>query len=558
VLENEIFDGLIAGMQSSPERAQSILEEVVSIPELLASEEVFENTTRQRENGIFYTNFRLARLMVAEAFEKSKNPTGSFFEPCVGGGAFYFAFIDQSMKATGGKESDLREILERCYIADNDAIALATLKRVAPIYFKAQYGYELDIPESNIFLGDSLWSSEESSIQNFRKIFNEPKGFDFVITNPPYRMIKGDKRQGETSTNSLIETISQIRSSKSLKFIQGVPNLYKLFVEAITCHWVSEKGTVGLLIPKSLLSDSQSSDLREHLLENFELGSIFGIPEGSEHFKGVGQAFSMFVATKGPSTSSVVFADIPDSEEMPIVRSEPLDIGIIRKYSTKSALHRVSDEGQKLLTHLADFPTVGSFPGVVNLRGEFDMTLDIGFLSESDTGLSLIQGINLGHYSTTLSRKFVDTSFLNRPKGKWIKQHRIACQQISNMNQVRRMKWSLIQPGSVLGNSCNFVGIESDGLWAVSEETIFYFLGILNSSLVNERFKLLSPNNHVSNGEVNSLPIGDLHAPEVEEIIKLSQKLSREFDEKLFEELDTLVLNHFGLAEEDRYWEATK
>lgn len=105
-----------------------------------------------------------------------------------------------------------------------------------------------------------------------------------------------------------------IRESRALAFIQGVPNLYKLFVEAITCNWVSNNGTIGLLIPKSLLSDSQSRELREHLLDRFKLGSIFEIPEGSDHFKGVGQAFSMFVGKKGLVTSEITYADIPGSE----------------------------------------------------------------------------------------------------------------------------------------------------------------------------------------------------------------------------------------------------
>ena len=547
MLEDQIFDRLISGLEAAPERASITLEEIVSYPELLASEDFIEDTTRQRENGIFYTSFFLARIMIAEAFASSEQQQGSFFEPCVGGGAFYFAYIDLSMDRTARKEGDLQAIVNRSYIADNDEIALNTLRRVAPRYFKARYGYEIEIPEQNIFFGDSLWCEKHSEIQNFRKIFNQPLGFDFVVTNPPYKLIKGDKRQGKTSTNSLIQTISAIRSEKALSFIQGVPNLYKLFVEAITCHWVSDQGTVGLLIPKSLLGDSQSSDLREHLLDNFKLGSIFSIPEGSNHFKGVGQAFSMFVATKGAPTSSIVFADIPESEDVPISRTQPVGIEIIRKYASES--------GQKLLTHLENFPTFGSFPGIVNLRGEFDMSLDVNFFSDTDQGLSLIQGSSLGHYSVFRSKKYVDPGFLMRPKGRWVTQNRIACQQISNMNQDRRMKWSLIEPGMVLGNSCNFIGIDSDGLWAVPEETIYYFLAILNSSLINERFKLLSPNNHVSNGEINSLPIGDMKAPEVATMIEMGKELTEGFSSTVFEKLDKLVLTHFNFSEDDRYWE---
>lgn len=67
---------------------------------------------------------------------------------------------------------------------------------------------------------------------------------------------------------------------------------------------------------------------------------------------------------------------------------------------------------------------------------------------------------------------------------------------------------------------------------------------------------LLSPNNHVSNGEIDSLPMGDLEAPEVAKIIELSQELSQTFDNKSYEELDKIVLKHFRLNEKDRYWGA--
>jgi hypothetical protein len=123
------------------------------------------------------------------------------------------------------------------------------------------------------------------------------------------------------------------------------------------------------------------------------------------------------------------------------------------------------------------------------------------------------------------------------------------------MNQVRRLKWAYVSEGKVLGNSCNFISIDFEGLWALPEEMIFYFLAILNSSLLNERFKLLSPNNHVSNGEIDSLPVGDLSAPEIQQIVELSQSLSMEFQSKIFEKLDNLVLKHFELKEADRYWE---
>lgn len=553
--ESGFLEQMIAEMRISPESSYLQLERICSSLQDIAAQDLIGDSTRQRENGIFYTNFHLAQLLIAQALETSNSPNGAFLEPCVGGGAFYFAFIEQSMQKKSGSYQDLKEILGRCYIADNDSLAIETLRKTAPAFFQSKFGYRIEIPTENIFLGNSLWSTEDNSIRDFRKIFNRPDGFDFVVTNPPYKLIKGNKRHAKNVSNELIDLISTIKTSKKFSYVAGVPNLYKFFVEAIACNWVSERGLIGLLIPRSLLGDSQSEALREHLLNEFKLGSIFTIPEGSDYFKGVGQAFSMFVAEKGSPTSQIVFAEVPALKQDQIAKSEPISLATIRKYSAGSAIHNVGIQGQNLLIHLEKFPTISSLPGVINLRGEFDMTLDTNFLSKAETELQLIQGQHLGHFRLQPSLKYVANEFLNRPKGKWVKKGRIACQQICNMNQVRRLKWAYVSEGKVLGNSCNFISIDFEGLWALPEEMIFYFLAILNSSLLNERFKLLSPNNHVSNGEIDSLPVGDLSAPEIQQIVELSQSLSMEFQSKIFEKLDNLVLKHFELKEADRYWE---
>ncbi len=549
------LDELLLMFASSPQDAGAILEEIVCIPELIAAQDIIENSTRQREQGIYYTSFELAQIMIAEALEDCVDGGGTFLEPCVGGGAFYFSFIEQAMAKNSGSQADLQKVLDRSFIADNDGVALENLKKIAPAYFQARYGYGLQIPQANIFHGDSLWDQTRGMVTDFRTIFNQPNGFDFVITNPPYKLIKRDKRRGHSRADALFGVVNQISASKQLQFVQGVPNLYKLFVELIICKWVSHQGTVGLLIPRSLLSDIQSSDLRKHLLENFMVGSIFNIPEGSGHFKGVGQAFSMFVAHKGKSTKQVVFADVPPMGSTVIERSEPLSLDKIRKYSSKLALHHVNAQQQGLLAHLANFTDIGSSPELVNLRGEFDLSLDTEFLSATQTPLKLIQGVNLGHYVFEPSSKFVRQDFLNRPKGIWTNRARISCQQISNMNQKRRMKWSLIPAGHVLGNSCNFIGLEPEALWSLTPDSIYYFLGILNSSMMNERFKLLSPNNHVSNGEINTLPVGDLNSPEVVKIIELSKKLTDNFEELMFLQLEAIVLEHFKIDAADSYWE---
>jgi hypothetical protein len=82
--------------------------------------------------------------------------------------------------------------------------------------------------------------------------------------------------------------------------------------------------------------------------------------------------------------------------------------------------------------------------------------------------------------------------------------------QIQNMNSNRRLKWTLIPPGYVLANSCNFVSIDPQTLGDFGILELYALLGVLNSGIQNERFKLLSPNNHISNSdELDELELDD-------------------------------------------------
>jgi len=81
--------------------------------------------------------------------------------------------------------------------------------------------------------------------------------------------------------------------------------------------------------------------------------------------------------------------------------------------------------------------------------------------------------------------------------------NRIACQQVSNMGQRWRLKFAQVQPGSVLANSCNYIVVNGNE----TSNNLDYYLGILNSELMNWRFQISNFNNHVSIRELQNLPI---------------------------------------------------
>lgn len=444
-LEDLRKSSLIDLSAADRESAIPILAKMALFGETIAKNENLGGTTKQRQFGIYYTNFELARALVDDAIRLKGTSDGTFFEPCAGGGAFLFAFVEAVLDSRNPSKSEVEGVLSRCYVADNDPVAIENLKKLVPNYMNARFGHYVSLPDENIFLGDSLFVTTDAGValRDFESTFGVSKKFDFIVTNPPYLLLKKDSRLGSESSATTNSIVATIQNSNAFPLSEGTKNLYKIFTEAILDKWLAEDGVAGLLIPRSLLTDNQSTKLRKYLLSNFKLGTIVSLKEGTQEFKSVGQAFSAFAALKNSRTDEVVFGEFEKSPPK-FHEATRTSLAELSDLIPNDALHQLNVGDIKKLKTLSKYSTISKSQELMNLRGEFDMSLDKNLLSQEDTGLRLIQGSHLGMFSFTEPTKFVSQDILTKPKGKWILRHRIACQQISNMNSERRLKWALI------------------------------------------------------------------------------------------------------------------
>lgn len=552
LLENQVRDHKAAISSASAEESWTLLEDYSRLSESLAAADLTDNVSRQQVNGIYYTSFSLARTMVANLLDVVSKPNPTFFEPCVGGGAFLFAYIDEAFARSNRSFEELSQIISNCYIADNDPKSIENLLSICPTYFEARYGFRLDFPAANVFIGDSLLQiqNDEVTIRNFAELFGQVGGFDIIATNPPYKLMKKDKRRSADAESYIDHYTRLVRKSGSFNYNSGTFNLYKLFTEAVLEKWSANEGIIGLLIPRGLFSDLQSAPLRKRILESTELQKIYNLAEGNEHFKSVGQAFTALTARKGRPTTIVPFA-APSAAENILTDTLRIPLEFFQRLNANLALFELSDTEMQFLNQLTNQNCIQELPGLVNLRGELDMTLDAAFITTENTGYPLIQGSGIKPFTSTPSGLFVKNSFLNRPKGRWIHQSRIACQQISNMNQTNRLKWSFVPAGHVMANSCNFLALDDTCLSGLKEEDLYKLLGLLNSQTMNKRFKLLSANNHISNREVASLPVGNLNSTEALRIGRLASLQISEPSQEALYEIEKLVLKHFEFEQKE-------
>ncbi|MHA1928040.1 MAG: Eco57I restriction-modification methylase domain-containing protein [Candidatus Thorarchaeota archaeon] len=525
-----------------------------------------QSFTNQRSLGAYYTPPEVADYIVKRTVkpildERVKNNGGldleilkdlRILDPACGPGVFLisaFRFIEHYFQSSGVNNLD-RGKLSRCfYGVDLDAGALE-IARVSLSLLHDSHGqhFEIDAYKSRLKQGNSLIGLRHSkSAEYFVDVHTRypfewksefptafsgsSKGFDIILFNPPYKSLKPNLAEYiranlidgtreihlekyESYKESLIEDISYFRNSGEYEFSNKYTiNTYRLFIER-SLQLLRDEGRVGFIVPSTLLGDLSALSLRKEILSSYQWHFLNEFPEGAKIFPDVTQSLCISSIGKGGPTKEILVKFGLGSIDEPRGTTESgLLVNDIRDVMGSSLqIPRLEQRDWKTLRLLHTHNSLRSIPWLKNHRGEFDLTLDREFISSHGTH-SLIRGAHIGRYLLRTRKHEYETidvdNFLRARKGSQRTKHinlpRIACQQISNQSQRWRVKFSMIEPGTVLANSCNYIIIGND----IDSSVYPYLLGLLNSEVLNWRFSVSSTNNHISNRELGSLPIPD-------------------------------------------------
>jgi len=365
----------------------------------------------------------------------------------------------------------------------------------------------------------------------FPEVFSEPKcGFDYVVMNPPYERLKPNLAEflrerlasGEREIHTAIyddhkinirEAINYFRKSNEYRFATSYSiNTYQLFVErAIQLSRMG--GHIGCIVPSNILGDVSAQRLRQHLLHQNNLMTIDDFPETSRMFPGVTQSVSIITIEKGGQSDSIEVGfnrrgleDALEQKRMKIKQNR-----ISRTMGSTLTIPRIDASGFKLLDLLHNNQSLGSLENVLIRRGELDLTNNKNAITSNKTSTPLVRGSHISRFSLVESRHKSEYVLMSKFKkslesssrSEHINMDRIACQQVSNMGQRWRLKFARVEPGSVLANSCNYIIVNEKN----RSTGLDFYLGILNSELLNWRFQISNFNNHVSIRELQNLPI---------------------------------------------------
>jgi Alw26I/Eco31I/Esp3I family type II restriction m6 adenine DNA methyltransferase len=366
----------------------------------------------------------------------------------------------------------------------------------------------------------TLLSENENSIDltnDFKTIFAKG-GFDVVFSNPPYYLLKVNKKANEqqklngyyVSLQSKVQNeINFFRTSGVYQYsIEGMLNYYQLSIEMIL-RLTKTKGQIGIICPSSLFADLTSAKLRKYILTSHKLHLIRYYPESARLFENVSQSTVIFYLQKNGKTEEIGI-EIENN-------SFKIDLETIKNvFPSNFEIPLIDKTGWSILSKISQFKKVKEISFIRNRRGELDLTLFKPFITTKNTGWRLVRG-NMISTNGVIDKngEFVDIeNFLNKKsedfKTSDYNKERLICQQISNVDMQKRLKFVFSEKTDILANSCNYIVSTRE------EKDLKRLFFILNSELLNWRFKITSSNNHINNYELDELPIVNM------ENIKLS------------------------------------
>ena len=508
-----------------------------------------------RESGAVYTLKEITNEMVENTIDKTvQNGVKPNEITCLdfasGTGRFYFEAVEILQQKY---KLPLQLIFcNNLFAIDIDETALSVLRCKAISLFDEINTEIINALSNNIINRNTLipkgtlFEENESRIDlsNDFKIVFAKGGFDVVFSNPPYYLLKVNKKANEQQKlngyyinlqNKVQNEINFFRTSGVYQYsIEGMLNYYQLSIEMIL-RFTKTSGQIGIICPSSLFADLTSAKLRKHILTSHKLHFIRYYPESARLFENVSQSTVIFYLQKNEKTNKIGIEVSKDTFE--------IDLETIKNVFPKNfEIPFIDKIGWGILSKISRQKKLKEIPFIRNRRGELDLTLHKPFITTQNTGWRLVRG-NMIKENGVVDKngEFVEIeNFLNKKsadfKANDLNKIRLICQQISNVDMKKRLKFVFCEKTDILGNSCNYI------VSTRKEEDLEKLFFILNSELLNWRFKITSSNNHINNYELDELPILDLDSFKLSDF-STNENINNE-----------MICKLYGLTETETYY----
>jgi hypothetical protein len=387
----------------------------------------------------------------------------------------------------------------------------------------------------------------------------ERGGFDAVIGNPPYDVLSA--REQNRDEEEVAREKGYYSQVPDLQVALGDKlNYYRLFV-ARAVALVRTGGRHSFIVPMGILGDDYARRLREHLLSKCHIAIIEAFPQKDDPerrvFREAKLPTTVYVLTKPERYSPNVTFTLrvhPFKEIDPTTPTVTLSAADVRRFSPHQlslpAKPRCTDAEVRLAVQLGRGTVVPLAEYAASKQGEVNVTTHKSMVrwhehrpSVCPDGMrEVLRGAYIDRYELQEpkqggfyyvdSRRFAGAGPRADTKAGDHRYERVGYQRGAAIDNWRRIIATLIPVGAFCADTVNYV---------VQPKVVSlrFVLGVLNSALLEWRFRLTSTTNHVNSYEVDSLPF-----PRVD----LSEATNRAQHDRVVELVETMLKLHEDAA----------
>jgi hypothetical protein len=342
-------------------------------------------------------------------------------------------------------------------------------------------------------------------------------GFDAVIGNPPWEMLRRDGSGPPDSGRDRRRIIHFIRQSGQYELCdKGHLNLYQPFVER-SLAIARTGGRVGLVVPWGMASDDGASALRRRLIGSGEVDSLVGLDNGAGLFP-IHRGLRFLVlaansrtkagnirATFGVRTAAELDA-LPGEDEAGDRSAFPVRLSADAVRLAGGTSLRIPDsrtpgDVEWLVRIARRFPRLGDRRGwAVEFGRELNATEDRACFG--DRGLPVIEGKHVGPFSVqaTAERRIRPELADRRFRDGRHRRARLAYRDVSGVGNRLALIAAVVPAGVVTTHTLFCLRT------ALPPEQQHFLCGVFNSETAN-RFVRLLMGSHVTTGLIEALPV---------------------------------------------------
>jgi Alw26I/Eco31I/Esp3I family type II restriction m6 adenine DNA methyltransferase len=345
--------------------------------------------------------------------------------------------------------------------------------------------------------------------------------FDIVITNPPWELLKPDRRElkrlSPESRQAYIAAMRQYDewlagqypiSQPRRKFAGWGTNLSRVGLE-LSVRATRSAGIIGAVMPASLLADDQSAVLRRHLLSSHALTEVVYYPAEGKHYESADVAsVTLVMEADQPPLPMVYLTTVGGTVENPIVDSTELPIDKTQLEASEYVLPvAFGSSAARLLTQLAaKHPSWNELesaaPYGLWAGREIDETGSSDWLVPlSKGGSPFLKGRMIDRFAT------LESPTLGVAKAGWrptasMAHERIVWRDVSRPNQKRRVIATIVPAGLAVGNSLG-VAYFRDG----ATTALRALLGVMCSTIFEFQLRAHLATGHVSLSSLRKIAV---------------------------------------------------